>query len=611
MTGRLPGLLGKWIPENHHRIAGFLMDVLVQQRWLAGWWMLANVGASVLEGTSMTLLYLAIGVLMENDPGALSEKLGWLGETIEPHAASLGTQTLFLVLIALVATAQILQSSFYFAGYGVSAVLRMRIRRSMMKTIIGQMMDMSFSEISRYKSGELWTHVTLGKGLEKLFGDLNHGIYTALMALAYATVLMALSWKMTLIALVLLGLLTLSLRTVMRKIHEMATQNLDLMRKLNMNTAEMLAGMRLIRSYSAENKAKEVFGDFVDRSSHVSMLGTIWQGTISPIIDIVTVFILVLAMAGISLVFADRLVDMLPTVLVFIFVLARLMPRLGHLNSLRARLIESWPMVEHTTEFLRRDNKRMIRHGGKPFVGFRNGIEFRNVILNYLTDERPAVSGLSFFVPHGGTLALVGESGAGKSSVVDLLLGLFEPTQGEILVDGVSLKDIDGETWRRKIGVVSQDTFLFASNIRENIAFSEPDATEEAIINAARVAHADEFISELESGYDTQLGDRGFRLSGGQRQRLAMARAILRDPEVLILDEATSNLDSQSEYLIQRALESFGENRTVVIVAHRLSTVRGADKILVMRQGRLVEQGTHDELIVRKGTYAEMWRLQA
>jgi ATP-binding cassette subfamily B protein/subfamily B ATP-binding cassette protein MsbA len=253
----------------------------------------------------------------------------------------------------------------------------------------------------------------------------------------------------------------------------------------------------------------------------------------------------------------------------------------------------------------------MIRRGGKPFVGLSNGIEFRNVFLNYLTDERAAVSGLSFFVPRGGTLALVGESGAGKSSVVDLLLGLFEPTQGEILVDGVSLKDIDGETWRRKIGVVSQDTFLFASSIRENIAFSEPEATEEAIVNAARVAHADEFISELESGYDTQLGDRGFRLSGGQRQRLAMARAFLRDPEVLILDEATSNLDSQSEYLIQRALESFGENRTVVIVAHRLSTVRGADKILVMHQGRLVEQGTHDELVERKGTYAGMWRLQA
>jgi ATP-binding cassette subfamily B protein/subfamily B ATP-binding cassette protein MsbA len=311
------------------------------------------------------------------------------------------------------------------------------------------------------------------------------------------------------------------------------------------------------------------------------------------------------------MVYADGLGAVLPTVLVFVFVVARLVPRLGNLNRVRASLHASWPAVVYLTEFLRKDNKHLDRRDGKPFGGLKTGLEFRGVSLEYTAAERSAVRGLNFTLPRGGTLAIVGESGAGKSSVVDMILGLFEPTEGKILIDGVPLSEIDMKSWRQRIGIVNQDTFMFAANIRDNITFARPDASEEEVIEAARVAQAHDFICELESGYDTVLGDRGYRLSGGQRQRLALARAFVRNPDLLILDEATSDLDSNSERLLQEALERFGSDRTVIMIAHRLSTVRNVYKILVMSEGRVVEQGRHDDRVVSGGIYAKLWRIQA
>jgi ABC-type multidrug transport system fused ATPase/permease subunit len=207
-------------------------------------------------------------------------------------------------------------------------------------------------------------------------------------------------------------------------------------------------------------------------------------------------------------------------------------------------------------------------------------------------------------------VALVGESGGGKSTIADLILRLFEPDTGAILVNDIPLREYLLADWRGKIGVVSQDAFLFHSSIRDNIAFGRLDATDLEIERAAKSAHAHDFIQKLEKQYDTIIGDRGHRLSGGQRQRIAIARAIVRRPEILVLDEATSDLDSNSERIIQRALDELRSNRTIIAIAHRLSTVAMADEILVMEQGRIVERGTHTKLLNSKGRYAHMWQLQ-
>ncbi len=218
---------------------------------------------------------------------------------------------------------------------------------------------------------------------------------------------------------------------------------------------------------------------------------------------------------------------------------------------------------------------------------------------------------LSFELPRGSMVALVGQSGAGKSSVADMLIGLYEPTEGQILVDGRQLAQLDWLDWRRRLAMVSQEAFILNASVRENIAFGRLTATDEEIRAAAGAARAARFIERLDQGYDTVLGEHGFRLSAGQRQRLAIARAVLRDPDLLVLDEATSHLDSQSERYIQEALAQLRTDRTLLVIAHRLSTVVAADLILVLEGGRLVEQGCHAELLERDGSYARFWRLQS
>jgi len=234
-----------------------------------------------------------------------------------------------------------------------------------------------------------------------------------------------------------------------------------------------------------------------------------------------------------------------------------------------------------------------------------------NVGFTYPTGESPVLSDINLEVEPGSVIALVGRSGAGKTTLCNLIARFYDPTEGTIRLDGVDLRDIDVESYRRLLGIVEQDVFLFDGTVAENIAYAARHATVAEIVNAARVANADEFIDDLPDGYETLIGERGVRLSGGQRQRLAIARAILADPAIFILDEATSNLDSKSERLIQSALATLMRGRTSFVIAHRLSTVRSADRILVLEGGSIIEAGSHEELLALAGSYSEMVELQS
>jgi ABC-type multidrug transport system fused ATPase/permease subunit len=274
------------------------------------------------------------------------------------------------------------------------------------------------------------------------------------------------------------------------------------------------------------------------------------------------------------------------------------------INGTRAVLSTIEGSTQNIKELLRTDNKQYFKNGDIKFLGLKRSIDFVSVDFGY-GDSKLVLNNITLTIERGQMTALVGASGAGKTTLADLVARFYDPTAGQVLIDGVDLRQIEINSLRHKLAVVSQDTFIFNTSVRNNIAYGTEGATDAAIERAAKLANALEFIQDMPEGFETQLGDRGVRLSGGQRQRLAIARALLRDPDILILDEATSALDSVSERLIQESLEKLSVGRTVIAIAHRLSTIVRADKVVVLEQGRIVEQGGYQELLEQRG---HLWK---
>jgi ABC-type multidrug transport system fused ATPase/permease subunit len=290
--------------------------------------------------------------------------------------------------------------------------------------------------------------------------------------------------------------------------------------------------------------------------------------------------------------------------------LIKILPVTKRINAARGAIQQFSPSLIMVANTLSSKRAEALVSGTRKLTRLSKGITFRNVGFAY-NNRAKVLENFSLEIPYGKTVALVGASGAGKSTVAVLVPRFYDVTEGTIEIDGYDIRDYDLTSLRQRIGTVSQDTYIFNTSIRDNIAYGMENVSDEQVIEAARLANADEFIRQLPAGYGTLVGDRGVQLSGGQRQRISIARAILRDPDILILDEATSALDSQSERLVQEALERLRQNRTVLVIAHRLSTIRSADCIVVMEKGRIIESGKHEQLLKRKGTYWSFHNVQS
>ncbi|WP_152964948.1 ABC transporter ATP-binding protein, partial [Limnoraphis robusta] len=292
------------------------------------------------------------------------------------------------------------------------------------------------------------------------------------------------------------------------------------------------------------------------------------------------------------------------SLLTFIFILFRLIPITRQLNGARTQISSFQGSINNINELLRTDNKTYLKNGTSPYTHLQQKIVFQSVSFGY-DQEDVILHDINLIIKRGEMTALVGASGAGKTTLANLIPRFYDVTQGQILIDDLDLREFDVYSLRRRMAVVSQDTFIFNTSVRDNIAYALENVEEEAVVEAARFANALDFIQELPQGMDTILGDRGVRLSGGQRQRIAIARAILRDPDILILDEATSALDSVSERLIQESMEKLSVGRTVIAIAHRLSTIVRADKVVVLEQGKIIEQGGYQDLLEQRG---KLWK---
>ena len=516
-----------------------------------------------------------------------------------------------LVPLALAAgVATLVQAA---TGFGLSQILGVAAQRAitdMRRTVQAYVLRLPVSYFDSTKSGILISRIMsdaegirnlVGTGLVQLVG----GLLTGAVALV---VLFVLNWRLTTIAILILGCFGAGMALAFSKLRPLFRERGKLNADVTGRLGETLGGIRIVKAYRAERGERLVFtrgAHTLFRNIATTMTGISSVGAFATLI-VGAIGILMILEGGHAILSGTMTLGDFFMYGVFIGLVA--LP-LINIASIGTQITEAFAGLDRIRE-IRRLTTEDAADGDRPPLGEVVGdVRFEHVSFEYVPG-REVLKQVSFHAPAGSITALVGSSGAGKSTLIGLVLTFSRPKTGRILVDGRDLAHVRLADYRRQLGVVLQDNFLFDGTVAENIAFARPHASREEIEEAARIAHCDEFVRRFEHGYDTVVGERGVKLSGGERQRVSIARAILADPRILILDEATSSLDSESEAAIQDGLRTLRRGRTTFVIAHRLSTIRSADQILVMEGGEIVEHGTHPELLAKHGRYRQLYDKQ-
>jgi subfamily B ATP-binding cassette protein MsbA len=573
------------------------------------WPLLAfNLGGTLVEATSegatLGVLFLAVELLTGGQGATRLAAMPVLG-SLQPKVG-------FLLLLGLAVLLQALQSLARYGSSVANGYFAARCRAQVTGLIHSQVLALSYPCASQYKVGDLTAYASQGpeaiNGRIYLYGQL---LMNGLLLVAYLVVLVALSpWLLLAVAL-MAGLIGVVQKQLLPRLGAQAVAVMNAQVDISVRITEDIQGLRLLHSSGQRQAADRTVQGRLGSLERALRRSTRLEQVIGPLSNFLPVLAVALIAGFAVILFDTRGSGVLPSLVTFVIALQRLNLRISGVSGCINGLAVNDAQVSRLNEILTPCGKQFSREGGDPFHQLRREIRFEHVGLRYSLELPEALHNISFVLPKGRMLALVGPSGAGKSSIADLLAGLYGPTAGQILIDGVPLESLDLVTWQQRLGVVSQDTFLFNASLAENIAFGTPGATQDKIEAACQAAQAAGFIEALPQGYATLVGERGYRLSGGQRQRISLARAILRDPELLILDEATSALDSQSERLVQEAIERFERHHTVLVIAHRLSTIVRADQILVLDRGEVVERGTHPSLLAEGGLYTALWQQQS
>ena len=484
------------------------------------------------------------------------------------------------------------------------------VERNIRDDVYGHLQYLPLSFFGQMKVGQLITRVLndTREARTVITFALTDVLRQAVTAVTYVVFLLLMSWQLTLVALVTGPLVAVGLSPILRRLKGSYGKAFQQRGELVSVAQETMSGIRLVKSFGAEEHERARFGESSRRYARRMVRANALSQAAGPISETLSsVIALVLIWIGANMVLGTGTLSA-AVFISFVTMAVRLVSPVKALAQFPAKMQLSIAAAERFFEILDAQAEPRRQPGEEPVRAPRESIRFHDVDFEY-ESERPVLHGVNFEARPGEVVALVGPSGAGKSTLVDLLPRFIDPTGGRITMDGRDLKDIPLGSLRSLFGVVSQETVIFHDTVRANISYGE-ERDEEDIWEAIRAANAEEFIRDLPDGIDTLLGDRGVRLSGGQRQRVGIARAILRDPPLLILDEATSSLDTESEQLIQAALDRLLRGRTVFVIAHRLSTISGADRILALEDGRLVESGTHDELLAAGGLYRRLSDLQ-
>jgi ATP-binding cassette, subfamily B, bacterial MsbA len=558
-----------------------------------------SVLAATFEGVSIGFLFSFLQSLTSPSARPIQTGVGWFDIWILGVNAS-ATSRLYRIS-ALILLSSCIRSVFNYLAQLYTEIAQFNLMDRLRKQIFEQLQALNLSFFTKIEAGELInTTTTETERVRYAFGGIAFLISRILTVLTYLISMFLLSWQFTILAIMLFGLMAIGLSNLITRTRERSFPLTTTNSKFTSTAIEFISGIRTIQSSATQEYEREKYykasSDITKAATSLSIFSTSVKPLAEGLATAILVGMIVFAFTGVLM----KEIMAVSSLLTFFFILFRLVPILQDVNGTRSFIATLDGSNKKIKSLLRADNKPYFQNGTIEFLGLHRSIELIDVDFRYETD-RSILRGISLSIKRGHMTAIVGASGAGKTTLADLIPRFYDPTSGRVAIDDVDLRQLEINSFRRKLAVVSQDTFIFNTSVRNNIAYGSADATDTAIEKAAQLANALEFILDMPEGFETILGDRGVRLSGGQRQRIAIARALLRDPEILILDEATSALDSVSERLIQESLEKLSVGRTTIAIAHRLSTISRADKVVVLDKGHIVEQGKYDELLSQQG----------
>ncbi len=524
-----------------------------------------------------------------------------------------GGSTALLLLGVAFGALVLIKTGCYFASSAVMIPLRTGIVRDIRVMVYNKLLSLPMGFFNKQKKGDIIAKMS-GDVTEievSIVSSLDMLIKNPILIICYFVALIYLSWELTLFTVTVVPAMAWGMSVIGKKLKKRSLEAQEKWSDTMAQLDETLGGLRIIKAFIAEDKMKERFTRTAEQYRKASAKVAIRQASAHPVSELLgSIMIMIVLWFGGTLILSDKAPIDAPTFIFYMTILYSVLAPLKEFSKASYNIPKGLASMERVDQIMNAENDIKEPESPAVMTGFEDSIEFKGVSFGY-DEGRQVLHDIELSIPKGHTVALVGQSGSGKSTLADLIPRYYDVCAGSITLDGTDIRDFRVKDLRSLIGNVNQEAILFNDTIFNNIAFGVENATMEQVTAAARIANAHDFIMEKEDGYQTNIGDRGAKLSGGQRQRISIARAILKNPPILILDEATSALDTESEKIVQEALDRLTSSRTTIVIAHRLSTIRNADEICVMHEGRIVERGRHEELIAIDGYYRKLHDMQA
>lgn len=593
-----------------------------------GWTVILNILSAVFNIFSFTMIIPMLRILFKMTDQVyvympLDEVHGVkaMGEALMNNAYwgighlidTIGASWTLLLLCAMLGVMTLIKTACYFGSFAVTIPIRTGVPRDIRMQIYNKILALPMSFFSQERRGDIIARMSgdVGEVEYSIMSSLDMLIKNPILIIFYFTTLLYVSWKLTLFTIVVVPVLGWIMGVIGRQLKKNSLQAQELWSDTMSQVEETLGGLRVIKAFIAEQKMSDRFADVTGNLRKKTAKVSTRQALAHPMSEFLgTILIMIVLWFGGNLILSENSPIDAPTFMFYMVILYSIINPLKELSKATYNIPKGMASVERIYKILNAPNTIKDAENPKEFKEFKDKISLKNVGFSY-DSGKEILKNVSVDIQKGKTIAIVGESGAGKSTLVDLIPRFYDVCEGSITIDGTDLRDMRLNDLRSIIGYVNQEPILFNDTIFNNIAFGVEGATMEKVIEAAKIANAHSFIMEKEDGYNTNIGDRGAKLSGGQRQRISIARAILKNPPILILDEATASLDTESERLVQEALDRLINNRTTIAIAHRLSTIKNSDEILVMKEGEIVERGKHEELIELGGYYKKLNDMQA